>query len=387
MKVAERFIEPTENGYHFYVLILNYIQTIYQKQEKYDQGIVYAQKILDFTQSFKTNDVKIQQFCQLWQGFTSIDMATILLRQKKMTEGEHFADAGYMQISQLANSEPTFESAKYEALKALTGTKLEMGRLDEVESFLKQMEAMGKKEGATPSSYFKHLSMYQFYAKLYELKGDYAKAVRYNNLVKPIEDSLRRRNDVRKLEKIQKRLDAEKYNTKLTLVENEKQDLRRLRNLSFGFLLLVLVLAYVIYRRIQTKRQTAITALAAAEQNLESVNNSVLETAQKVDMLNLEIEKLEYSDVRNGYLEQLLNSTILTEDDWAKFRHLFEKIYPDFIDQQKTLYPDLTPAETRLVVLDKLGINLQEMANMLGVSKNAIHQTRYRLRRKLGDVL
>lgn len=142
-------------------------------------------------------------------------------------------------------------------------------------------------------------------------------------------------------------------------------------------------MAYFIYRHIHIKRQQAITSLATAEQNLESVNNNAQEQSHMVDKLHLEIEKLEHSDERKTCMEQLLHSTILTEDDWVQFRHLFEKIYPNFIEEQKALFRNLTPTEIRILVLDKLDLNLQEMANMLGVSKNAIHQTRYRLKRKI----
>lgn len=384
--IAERFIEPTENGYHFYVLVLNYIQNIYQRQEYYPKAIEYAQKILQFTETFQTKDVGIKNFCQFWQGFTSIDMAVMLARQKKFEEGNKYADKGYALISSLSDSDESYKSAKYEALKALTGTKLEMGKLSEVERLLPLMEAMDKKNASTaPLSYFKNIHIYQFYAKLYELKGDYAASVRYNNLVKPLQDSLRRRNDVRKLEKIQKKLDAEKYSQKLELVEKEKQSLQSLRNVIFGFMILIGLLAYLNFKRLQAKKQRAIAALEVAEHDLQNVNDNVREKSHMVEKLHLEIEKMTHSDERHAHIKQLMLKTILTEEDWMNFRHLFEKVYPDFIEEQKSRYPDLTPAEIRLLVLEKLGIGLQEMANMLGVSKNAIHQTRYRLRRKMGE--
>ncbi|MEJ7684517.1 MAG: hypothetical protein WKG06_43050 [Segetibacter sp.] len=46
-------------------------------------------------------------------------------------------------------------------------------------------------------------------------------------------------------------------------------------------------------------------------------------------------------------------------------------------------FPDLSPAELRLLILTKLNLSAREMANMLGISIDAIRKSRYRLRKKL----
>ena len=391
--VAERFIEPTERGHHFYVLVLNFILSSYgeisnERKGDYTKTTEYAQKLLDFTQTFKSDIPKTQRFCQFWQGFSAIHLAGTYVVQNRFEEGEPYALEGARLINELVKVDASYQQAEYEALNVLVGLELKMKKVAEAEHILQQMAAIDEKMRVTktPLSYFYNLRIYKNYENLYNLKGDLAKTDRYRRLIRPLQDSLNRRNDVRKLANIQKLQLAENYNSKLQLVENEKSKLIQFRNIAFAFLLFVLILAFVIYRRIQTKRQKTMDALATAEQNLETVNTSAQEQSEMVDKLNLEIEKLEHSDERNAYMAQLLNSTILTEDDWVTFRHVFDKLYPSFIEEQKILFPDLTPAETRLLVLDKLDLNLQEMANMLGVSKNTIHQTRYRLRRKIGGV-
>lgn len=54
-----------------------------------------------------------------------------------------------------------------------------------------------------------------------------------------------------------------------------------------------------------------------------------------------------------------------------------------FYHRTKKQFPTITPAEIRLTVLEKLGLNTREMANTLGVNKNTIHQIRLRLRKKM----
>ncbi|MNL57761.1 hypothetical protein D3C87_1813480 [compost metagenome] len=82
-------------------------------------------------------------------------------------------------------------------------------------------------------------------------------------------------------------------------------------------------------------------------------------------------------------LQKLSDATILTEDDWRKFRSLFEKVHSGFFQKLKTMYPGLTPAETRLCCLIKLGLNSHEMAAMMGISTMSIKKSRQRLRKKI----
>jgi hypothetical protein len=225
LRVGERFIEPSGNNWHIYILVLNHIQTIYQDQKDFDQGLEYARKILCFAQTVQHDDPEQRRFFRQWQGLASVDIASMLVGQGKFAEGETYADQGLR---------------------------------------------TGKSEHPV---------------------GHYDRP-------KP-----------------------------------------RIRSLAG-------------------------TRLAA--------------------QLRLELEKLSASGERSQYLEQLMQSTILTEDDWLRFQTVFEKVHPGFMEEQKALYPDLTPAELRYLVLEKLQLSTHEMANMLGVSDKTVRQTRVRLRRKTG---
>jgi DNA-binding CsgD family transcriptional regulator len=82
-------------------------------------------------------------------------------------------------------------------------------------------------------------------------------------------------------------------------------------------------------------------------------------------------------------MEKLASSTILTEDEWRDFRRLFEQVQPGFLYRLKEKFPDLSPAEIRLLILTKLNLSTREMAHMLGISMETIRKSRYRLRKKL----
>ena len=81
--------------------------------------------------------------------------------------------------------------------------------------------------------------------------------------------------------------------------------------------------------------------------------------------------------------EKLLNSVLLTENDWSDFKKVFDKLHYGFLPVLKMKHPDLTEGEKRLAVLIKLRLSNKEMACMLGISPNSIVKSRYRLKKKL----
>ncbi|HEY0769021.1 MAG TPA: hypothetical protein VGD31_01715, partial [Sphingobacteriaceae bacterium] len=73
-----------------------------------------------------------------------------------------------------------------------------------------------------------------------------------------------------------------------------------------------------------------------------------------------------------------------TEENWIEFRKLFDKVHAGYIYRIKSKYVNLTETDIRLITLMKLQLNYREMANMLGVTTEAVRKARQRLRKKLG---
>jgi hypothetical protein len=309
-----------------------------------------------------------------------LNLANMLVKQGKFAEGEVFASQGYASLKATGEEDP---QAEFDALLILVPTKLELHKLDEAASLLCRMDQIHKTVGSKEYYYFKNIRFFEAYAKYHELQGDLSAAYRYANLAKPLQDSLRRRNDAHKLEKIQQQLEAQKFTDKIRMIENEKQLQTMLRNALLVILVLVLALAYGNFHRMRYLRRQSLKELQAAKNELENFTQHLREKSELAENLRSEIERLSNSGERSEYLEKLTRSTILTDDDWAQFRNLFEKVHPDFIAEQKNLYPGLTQAELRYLVLEKLQLSTHEMASMLGVSDGTIRQTRMRLKRKI----
>ena len=380
---GERFSVPLKTRHHTLVLTLNHIQSIYQQQNDYEKGIEYAKKILRFTDTLRSHKPVELEFCRFWQGLSTIDIASMLIQQRKFAEGETFADEGYrlMAFSRASNPE-SFLEGNFDVLMPLISIKLELNKIAEAKALIQQADDIWKKVGHREFNYFKAIRLWKAHARLAEISGDFAASVRYEHLAKPLQDSLDRRTDARKLEKIKQRMEARGYVEKIRLIEREKQTQTRLLYAALLGLLLVAAFAYWNYRRWRRKRQQAVAALEAAQKDLETYIQNFLEKSEQAENLRLEVTQFSAKGERSQNLQELLQRTILTEQDWAQFRALFEKVHPDFIQEQKTLYPEITQAELRYLVLEKLQLNTQEMAQMLGVSDGTIRQTRFRLRKK-----
>jgi streptogramin lyase/DNA-binding CsgD family transcriptional regulator len=82
-------------------------------------------------------------------------------------------------------------------------------------------------------------------------------------------------------------------------------------------------------------------------------------------------------------VDELQNLQILTKEDWSNFQVMFEKAFPGYLQELQERLPKLTAAETRLFLLNKIGLGKKELASVLGISPETVKKTGQRLRKKL----
>jgi tetratricopeptide (TPR) repeat protein len=161
--------------------------------------------------------------------------------------------------------------------------------------------------------------------------------------------------------------------------------------------LLTLVLAIVFVNRQQLKHKKDKIIFEKEKQQIENelanaktiLGEYIQSMAEKNKLLeefkaDMEVVKRTYDKERTEKLEYLNKATILTDEDWNKFKQLFEQVYKGFFKRLKDKLPDLTQAEIRLVCLTKLSVGTKQMAGILGVSFDTIKKSRHRFRKKLG---
>ena len=185
---------------------------------------------------------------------------------------------------------------------------------------------------------------------------------------------------------------------KLFLAETYKQ--KWIRNFIIGILFLLMLLGLMYYNRqrlhylykqqqLQNEKLKAEEDLHIASVQLADFTKSLKEKNILIETFSTEIEKLQalpcnvITPEQTASLNQIRQSAILTDEDWITFRNAFEKVHDGFLLRLTSKLPDLSPAETRFMALAKLQLSNKEMANILGVSTDAMRTIRYRLRRKL----
>jgi len=74
----------------------------------------------------------------------------------------------------------------------------------------------------------------------------------------------------------------------------------------------------------------------------------------------------------------------LNHDNWQRFQLSFEAVHSGFIQSLSETHPELSPAEIKLSIFLKLGMNTKDISNLLYLAPESIKVARSRLRKKMG---
>ncbi len=380
---AEKHLDELTTHKNITVIILNAIQSIYQRRGEYQKGLEYAQKLMNHIQEVGHTDF---QYYKLWEGLVKIDMASMKLEIGQTKESEHLAQEGYQIIGGQPSEYELGSQAELDALIVLIGIKIKLHKYEEAKPLLKRAQALRSLFTNRSASYFKQIPLFEHEIKLAEQNGDWKKVVELQKLLKPIQDSLSRKNDFKTQENLKNQNKLNQLKAELSLTLKEKQLNTWIRNASLLLLLLSGALFFSLYNTMRSKKKIKEKELENAQRELDVLSKNLIEKSNILDEMRREMIQISDEAEKNNYLEKLSSYSILKDEDWHEFKLIFEKVYPDYISSLKKEYEDITPAEIRLLVLEKLNFSQEAMANNLGISKQAIYQTKYRLRKKYGSL-
>jgi DNA-directed RNA polymerase specialized sigma24 family protein len=75
----------------------------------------------------------------------------------------------------------------------------------------------------------------------------------------------------------------------------------------------------------------------------------------------------------------------MTEENWIQFKEAFIADKEDFYNDLLSTLPGLTESNLRIVLLQNLGLNNQQVAQLLGVTIDAVKKSKQRMRKKYGE--
>lgn len=336
-----------------------------------------------------------------WIGINSGDIGKQYLSEKSYARAKPFMQEYYDCSLAVKNTELIVE-----ALTGLADISLHSGQVDLALQQLQQAEGLLEEafqSGDMPvQNYVRKQYLFNVFSKAWDARGNAVRSLDYLKASNTIKDSIERRARVSKNTSIQQMFEAEQTNNRLQLLKEEKQTAEMFQYLYISLGILLAIVIGLLYSRqlrerkiqkqkeilLQLEKEMAESELKSSREQLEEYVRNLRQKAELLEEAQSEMDLMRQQqqipvEDEQAVWHKLRFATILTEEDWKRFKVLFEKVHAGFFIKLKAAYPDLTPAEIRLCSLVKLGFNSHEMAAMTGISAMSIKKNRQRLRKKI----
>lgn len=243
------------------------------------------------------------------------------------------------------------------------------------------------------------VSYYESKALWYEYTHDYGKALELYKEKQRVNDSINRLRNIVNANNTEFQIDFEHRQAKIQVLQEQSRTNKRIMVGLIILLIIIAIGAYITILQIlkrkkkekellELKNKRVKDNLEKSEQEMQSVLRSLMEKNETIAKMNEELEvlflKMDRTEEEHKHLTDKLQSfTLLTDEDWLQFKHLFEKRYPGFFDFFYTNYEDITNAELRLAALLKLNLENLEISKTLGIGPDSVRKTNLRLRKRL----
>lgn len=206
------------------------------------------------------------------------------------------------------------------------------------------------------------MSAYQTLSMIYQLQGDYQKALEYHELFNENMIEADRQHRSEELRRIKNESD-------LKMQENSLKARQKVRTLYFAGVLCVLVIALVI------------TIILLRQRTLRSQ----LESEKTKNQFEAALKKNKVYVTALALTEQITASTLdfqLDDDSWDDFMNLINLIYNDLNNKLIAKYPSLTPEDLKICSLTRLGMSNQVIAILMNTQTASYARRKSRIKQE-----
>ena len=220
-----------------------------------------------------------------------------------------------------------------------------------------------------------------------------------------LRDSLEKRADVKKMQDILWKNEIEKYNLSLASAEDKRKKIKQ----TYQFIGTLLVLTFVIlvllinrskakikiHNTVLEKEQLALSykkqllaqEVSILKNSLDEFTETIKQNDTTIHQLRLEIGKQSGSNPVEvaEKLNEMLQSHILTDERWLRFKHVFDVVYPGYLMQMKEKYHKITENDLRIIALMKLDLSNSSMSELLCISVEGVKKAKQRLKKKMEE--
>ena len=206
------------------------------------------------------------------------------------------------------------------------------------------------------------MSAYQALSFIYQLQGNYEKALEYNER---FEDNMMQADREHRSEEVQ-RIKGE-YD--LQMQKNQLQAEQKLRNL---YLYLILGTLLVVL---------AITLLLLRQKTL----SERLKAEEMKNQMEMALKKNKVYVTALALTEQITASTLdfnLSDSEWDDFVTLIDKVYGNFTQRLTAQYPTLTKSDLQICCLTKQGFSNQVISILMNLQTNSYARRKSRIKQE-----
>lgn len=383
------------------VSLITNIGYLYNKKENYDEslswyleGIRQAEATGELTEDLTSLYSNAGSTYLMLQNYT--DGLQYLFKALKLTDSINNDKTAAHALSAIGDGYLRTVTDKTAVLPDSLQNKA--ANLAKAQYYLQQAEKLCKHLGIKDVL----LTVYNSLTQVSEQTGNYKAAYLYHKEYMAVHDSLKNITKEKEFAKVEaeylflKKTDSLKYENGLKDKALKQRKLER--NSAILLTTLAAIVSILLINR-QKLRHREKSRLAEAEnkrikllaaQQLDDFTKNIQEKNDLIEKFSAEIERYQSLPCsnelpgQNDVLSQLQQSVLLTEQQWEEFKNNFEKVHAGFLNRLRQKFPDLTPAETRFMVLSKLQFSNKEMAAMLGVTLQGVRNYKYRLLKKQG---
>ena len=221
-----------------------------------------------------------------------------------------------------------------------------------------------------------------------------------------LKDSLEARSNNEAMQKIYWQWEIERYELANQQAETKRRQIKQTYQYVGVVIILGFIIVLLLINRSRTRIQIRSTELekeqlalkfekklldqelSVLKNSLQDFTDTLRRNDHTIQQLRKEIQEKETHDPKlaleiSENLSSMLESHIMTDERWLKFKHVFDKVYPDFLETQKLENPKLSESDLRLIALMKLDLNNRSMSDLLGVSIEGVKKAKQRLKKKV----
>ncbi len=354
------------------ILTVNLIGLSYLELKKYDQAIASFEWIF--------NNTKYALNPKAWKGIVLCSFGKIYYRQGNNAKAIFYLTQGLPILKQEAILVNLADGSMLLAKIYI----LQKNRIA-AKKYLNIVTELSDEIKSTTFSF----EINKLLSDYYQLEGNSKLSLSYLQLSNVYKDSIAVSSNINKMHAAEMNFAEQKQRLLVNQIEQKIINQRVIVIAILFFTILSLITLYIFYDRNKLK-------FKLEQQDLVDKNEKI---ALELDKANVRLEQFlqsrlnKDSENRNiGDQENLVSklaneSTLHTEEDWVEFRTLFEQAHPKYLQRVKEKLPKISPAELRLLAIQKLNLNTNEMALILNISPDAVRKLKKRLSLKIEESL